>query len=632
MPYERIRDYRRENRLTAARAAFAVALVVVLFALLVGRLAYLQIIDHNAYATLSAENRVKSVAVPPVRGLIFDRNGLLLATNRPAYSLELTPERVADMDRTLRDIAALIDIDDYDLAGFHKTRARRAAFESIPLRLQLSAAEVAKIAVNQHLMDGVDIVPRLARYYPHADHAAHVIGYVGRISHDDLTHIDPSDYRGTRHIGKSGIERRYEDVLHGGVGVQQVEINAGGRVLRKLESVAAEPGKNIYLTIDSELQYIAERALGEENGAVVALEPATGEVLVFASRPGYDPNLFVEGIDHERFKAYNESENRPLYNRALYGRYPPGSTIKPFVALAGLDSGVMEADYRVNCRGHYSLPNDERRYRDWKEQGHGRTGITKSIVESCDVFYYELAQLLRIDRLHRYMAMFGFGKTTGIDLVPPDEEVTGLFPTPAWKRRVHDELWLPGETLIAAIGQGFTLATPLQLAAATATVANRGVQMRPRLLREVSDPITGESRLSPPQTVGEPLQFNVAHWDTIIAAMRDVVHGVHGTARSLNRNLAYEIAGKTGTSQVIGIGQDEEYDEETVLKKHRDHALFIAFAPVQAPRIAVAVIFENGGSGGAVAAPIAAEIIRAWLAPGRKPGRSAPAAADDGQA
>lgn len=630
MPSERIRDYRRENDLTFTRVAQTVALVIVLFVLLVGRLVYLQIIDHDAYATLSAENHVKAVAVPPKRGLILDRNGVLLAESRPAYSLEITPERVADMDATLAEIAALIPLGADDLADFQKTRARRPAFESIPLRPRLSDAEAAKIAVRLHLMTGVDIVPRLVRHYPHAEHAAHVVGYVGRISEDDLAQIDQSNYRGTHHIGKQGIEKHYEDQLHGSVGVQRVEINAAGRVLRKLESVTAEPGKDIHLTLDSKLQYIAERALGEEKGAVVAIEPASGEVLVFASRPGYDPNLFVDGIDHSLFQAYNQGEARPLYNRALYGRYPPGSTIKPFSALAGLESGVINPDFVAHCPGYFMLPDSTRRYRDWKKEGHGRVGVTRSIVESCDVFYYELAQLLGINRLHDYMRRFGFGKTTGIDLLPSADEVTGLFPSPQWKRRVHNELWLPGETLITTIGQGFTLVTPLQLAMATATLANRGKRMRPRLVREIHDTQSGETTRTETQTNGEVPKRVEAHWRQIIEAMRQVVHTPRGTAYRLD-TLKYAIAGKTGTAQVIAIAQDEEYDEEKVLKKHRDHALFIAFAPVQNPRIALAVIVENGGSGGSVAAPIAGEIIRAWLAP-EPPPLAAPAPAPDGAA
>ena len=616
----RIKDYRSENRLFYMRVIQAVIFVIILLAILIGRLVYLQVINHDVYAALSKENRVKLVAIPPTRGLIFDRNGVLLAESQPSYSLEITPERVIDMDKTLRDVANLIEVSDVDRARFFKVKKRRSSFQGIPLRLKMTSEEVAKIAVNQHRMPGVDIVARLIRHYPQKQHAAHVIGYVGHISEQELDRIDESDYRGTNHIGKSGIERHYEDTLHGRVGMQQVEINARGRILRKLESITAQPGRNLYLTIDSKLQYVAEQALGEESGAVVAIVPRTGEVLVFASQPGYDPNLFVDGIDHKIYKAYNENESRPLYNRALHGRYPPGSTIKPFVALAGLETGMIEHDHSVSCPGYYSLPGNNHRYRCWKERGHGTVDTHKSIVESCDVFYYHLARTLKINRLHDYMVLFGFGKKTGVDLLDTRNEFPGLFPSRDWKRRTRGEIWYPGETLITGIGQGFTLVTPLQLASATATLANRGVRIRPQLVRQIEDMRTGEKTGMSIHQLDEISGIKEEHWDQIIQAMKDVVHSPTGTARHLSRNIPYTIAGKTGTAQVIGIRQDEKYDETKIAKKHRDHALFTAFAPVENPQIAVAVIVENGGSGSSSAAPVAGEVIKAWLTPRIKSG------------
>ncbi len=620
---DRIKDYRGESHLLHMRMTQAVVLVVILLMILVGRLVYLQIIHHDVYATLSKENRVKLIATPPIRGLIFDRNGVLLAESQPSYSLEITPERVTDIDKTLHDIASLIEISDSDRARFFKLKKRRSSFEGIPLRLKMTSEEVARIAVNQHLMPGIDIVARLIRHYPQKEHASHVIGYVGHISEQELGQLDESDYRGTDYIGKSGIEKHYEDILHGSVGMQQVEINAQGRVLRKLESVAAQPGKNLYLTLDSNLQRIAEQALGEESGAVVALIPKTGEVLVFVSQPSYNPNLFVHGIDHESYRAYNENESRPLYNRALHGRYPPGSTIKPFVALAGLETGVVEHDHSVNCPGYYRLPGDNHRYRCWKERGHGKVDVNKSISESCDVFYYQLARALKIDRLHDYMTLFGFGEKTGVDLLDVSNEPSGLFPSRDWKRRTHGQSWYPGETLITGIGQGFTLVTPLQLASATATLANRGVRVRPRLVQEIEDIHSGEKNRIWPQQINEIPKVEQEHWDQIIQAMQDVVHSPTGTARRLSKDIPYTIAGKTGTAQVIGIKQDEKYDETKIAKKYHDHGLFVAFAPVEEPEIAVAVIVENGGSGSSSAAPVAGKIIKAWLAPDTEPGEPA---------
>lgn len=612
---DRIRDYRSEQRLFNNRAAQAVIFVLLLAAILISRLVFLQIYEYDTYATLSTENRVKLIAVAPTRGLLFDRNGKLLAESRPSYSLEITPEQVDDLEGTIDEIAEIIPIDQLDRQRFYRIKQRRPAFEGIPLRLNMTEAEAARIAVEQYRLRGVAITAGLVRHYPHKEHAVHAIGYVGRINEKELGEVDKKNYRSTNHIGKAGIEQYYEDKLHGSIGVQQVEINARGRVLRKLESVAAKPGKNLYLTIDSDLQRVAEAALGEERGAIVAIEPATGEVLVFASQPGYDPNLFVNGIDHKTYNAYNTSEARPLTNRALYGRYPPGSTIKPFVALAGLETDVIQHDHDVRCRGYFKLPGDNHRYRCWKRGGHGAVGVEKSITESCDVFYYELARMIKIDPLHDYMMTFGFGVKTGVDLLDARYEPSGLFPSSEWKRRVRNQPWYPGETLITGIGQGFTLVTPLQLAVATATLANRGQRVQPRLLRETENISGGEKELIAPILNGQVDMVAPEHWRQVINAMRDVVHSRHGTARHLSKDIPYTIAGKTGTAQVIGIKQGEQYDAEKVPKKYQDHALFIAFAPIDAPRIAIAVIVENGGHGGATAAPIAGEVIKAWLMP-----------------
>ena len=614
-PSTRIKDYRSENRLFASRAIQSIIFVLILLVILVSRLVYLQVYQHDTYATLSKENRVKLVAVAPTRGIIYDRGGEILAENQPSYSLEITPERVKNLEQTINEIAQIIPIDKVDRNRFYKIKKRRPSFEGIPLKLNMTDEEVARIAVEQHRLNGVDIAARLVRHYPHLEHAVHAIGYVSRINEKELEKVDKSNYRSTNHIGKSGIEKHYEHLLHGYVGVQQVEINARGRILRKLESVAAKPGKNLHLTLDSNLQRIAEEALGEENGAVVAIEPKTGDVLVFASQPGYDPNLFVNGIDHKTYNAYNTSEDRPLNNRALYGRYPPGSTIKPFVSLAGLESNVIEHDHSTHCPGYYQLPGDTHKYRCWKKQGHGAVDLTKSVVESCDVFYYELARMLKIDRLHDYMVLFGFGVKTGIDLLQTKHEPSALFPSSSWKRRVRNQPWYPGETLITGIGQGFTLSTPLQLAVVTATLANRGKHVQPRLVRKIADIRTGETEMVPTKVVNQIPMVEPEHWQHVIAAMKAVVHSPTGTARRLNKDIPYTIAGKTGTAQVIGIKQGEKYDKDKIKKKYQDHALFIAFAPVEDPQIAVSVIVENGGSGSAAAAPIAGKVIRSYLMP-----------------
>ena len=611
----RIKDCRSENKLFANRAIQAIIFVIVLLSILVGRLVFLQVHEHDTYATLSKENRVKLVAVAPTRGIIYDRNGLILAENQPSYSLEITPERVTDLAQTIDEIATIIPIDKVDRNRFYKIKKRRPSFEGIPLKLNMTDEEVARIAVEQHRLSGVDIAARLLRYYPQKEHSVHALGYISRINEKELEKVDKSNYRSTNHIGKSGIEKHYEHLLHGKVGVQQVEINARGRILRKLESLAAVPGKNLHLTLDSRLQKIAEQALGEENGAVVAIDPRNGDVLVFASWPGFDPNLFVNGIDHKTYNAYSTSDRKPLTNRALYGRYPPGSTVKPFVSLAGLESNVIEHDHSTFCPGFYTLPGDTHRYRCWKKQGHGAVDLSKSIVESCDVFYYELARMLKIDRLHDYMVQFGFGVKTGIDLLQTKYEPSGLFPSSSWKRKARNQPWYPGETLIAGIGQGFTLTTPLQLAVATATMANRGKHIQPRLVNRIEDITTGRNELVPTRVLNNIPMVEPEHWNQVIEAMKNVVHGPRGTARKLNKDIPYTIAGKTGTAQVIGIKQGERYDKDKIKKKYQDHALFVAFAPVEDPRIAVAVVVENGGSGSSAAAPIAGELIKAWLMP-----------------
>ncbi|NIR30716.1 MAG: penicillin-binding protein 2 [Gammaproteobacteria bacterium] len=599
-----------ESMLLRARVVMAFVLVVCLSMALFARLVDLQVLEYDHFKTLSHENRVKIVPVAPTRGLIFDRNGVLLAQNTPTFSLEVLPEAVDDMDAVLAELKGLVDIREVDERRFRQLVQEKRRFEYVTLRSRLSDAEVARLAVNRHRFPGVEVRARLSRDYPLGSLGVHVVGYVGRISERELRQVDSANYWGTDQYGKSGVEQSYENVLHGKVGYEHVETNAQGRRLRVLERKPPVPGNHVFLTIDASLQAVAEAALGEENGAVVAIEPETGDVLAFASVPGFDPNEFVDGIEAANYRALLTSPDRPLFNRALYGRYPPGSTVKPFVALGGLDEGVEQATSDIWCGGWYRLEGGRRRYRDWKEWGHGRVDLHTAITESCDVYFYQLAHELGIERLHKALDRFGFGRRTGIDL---KGEVAGLNPSPQWKRRARGEAWFPGETLIAGIGQGFTLVTPLQLAAAAATLSLRGTPMTPHVAGRLLDPLTGEESIIAPEPL-EPLRLDdPTQWKPVVDAMVDVVHGKRGTARRIGVDAGYRIAGKTGTAQVIGVGEDEEYDEETLDKRLRDHALFIAFAPPAQPRIAVAVIVENGGSGSKTAAPVARTIMDHYL-------------------
>ena len=626
-PLFTIKDSSRESRLFSMRAVSAAVIVGMLTLVLVGRLVHLQIVEHQHFTTLSENNRIKIVPIAPTRGLIFDRHGEILAQNLPAYSLEVVPELVEDIDALITELRGIIEITDTDEEAFRAALARKRRFQKVPLRPRLEDREVARFAVNRHRFPGVDIGARLIRNYPLGEVGVHLVGYVGRINRHELDRIDQDDYRGTSHIGKTGVEASHEERLHGKVGYQHVETNAQGRILRVLERHDPVPGKNLFLTMDAKLQRTAEAALGEENGAIVALDPATGAVLALASNPGFDPNLFANGIDVETYRSLQRSPDRPLVNRAVNGQYPPGSTIKPFVGLAGLERGIGHARQELWCPGWFTLPGRKHRYRDWKKYGHGRIGLHDAIVQSCDVYFYELALALGIDRMHEYLSSFGFGERTGIEL---GGESRGLMPSRTWKRSARGQPWFPGETVITGIGQGFMLTTPLQLASATAAVAMRGTRLRPRLVGRVVEPASGAVEEVEPETIATIDSLDVHHWDRIIEAMTGVVHGPRGTARRISDGLAYRIAGKTGTAQVFTVRQNEEYDAKKLDKKLHDHGLFIAFAPVEQPRIAVAVVVENGGSGSGAAAPLARIVIDAYLgdtpaptAPGRRTLRAA---------
>lgn len=610
IPYEAIKNPLVEKQLFARRAMVAGMVVIALMFACIVRLAYLQIVNHNHYATLSKDNRVRLVAVPPPRGLIYDRNGELLAENLPSYRLEITPSAVVDMPRTLELLEAVLTISDGDLKRFHKELTRKQSFQAIPLKFNLSEEEVARFAVNRHRFPGVEINARLGRHYPQGARGVHAVGYVGRINEEDLRLVDENAYAGTSHIGKVGVERYYEDMLHGQLGYQQVEINAQGRALRILREQAPVPGNDLVLSLDANLQHVAEESLADSSGAIVALDPGTGEILALASMPAYDPNLFVHGISQEDYRQLRDAPSRPLFNRALSGQYPPGSTIKPFVALAGLDAGVIWAEKTMWAGPHYQLPNGKRRFRDWKPSGHGEVDMAKAITQSCDVYFYDLSYRLGIDRLHAFLSGFGFGQRGNVD---GSGERGGLLPSPDWKRQVHGQPWFPGETVIAGIGQGYMLTTPLQLARATGMLAMRGDAIQPHFLHARRDPLTN---VFVPYAGSVGLTASMQdprHWDQVIQAMIDVTGKRNGTAWRIGKDAPYEIAGKTGTAQVFSLGQDERYNAEELDKRLHDHALFVAFAPAHAPEIAVAVIVENGGHGGAAAAPLARRVMDYYL-------------------
>lgn len=602
------KDHHNEARLFAQRVFASAALVLVLFVVLIARFYSLQVVQHSDYVTQSDANRIHVQPVPPTRGLIYDRKGVLLADNRPSFTLTLVRERIADLTATLNLLREIVGISDSDVAEFHKALSqRRRPFEAVPLKYRLNEEDIARIAVNEYRLDGVEVSAQLVRNYPYDDLFAHLVGYAGRINQRELRGFDPATYRrysGTHSIGKVGLERTYELDLLGEVGDEHIETNAHGRVLRVLQRSAPQPGEDLHLFVDAELQQVAYEALDGRRGSVIALDVNTGGVLAMVSAPGYDPNLFVTGISHQAYRELSESIDLPLFNRSIQGQYPPGSTIKPVMALAGLHSGLVTRETTVPDPGFYRLPNDDRRYREWKRGGHGKNvNLHKAIVESCDIYFYDLSYRMGIDIMHSFGSYFGLGAQTGIDM--PGER-NGIWPSREWKRQERGLPWFPGDSLNASIGQGFVLTTPLQLAVMTATLASRGEQKIPRLVARVGDNSTGP-------TVVSKLEVDSAHWDHVIDSMKDVVHGAHGTARIISRGLKYRMAGKTGTAQVVGIAQGEEYDRELVAERNRDHALFIGFAPVENPRIAVAVIVENGEAGSSTAGPVARRVIDAYM-------------------
>jgi penicillin-binding protein 2 len=620
----RIKDHHAEQRLFEGRAIAAAVIMVIALGSVIARLVWLQVIQYDYFADLSQGNRIKIEPVPPNRGLILDRNGLPLATNAPSYQLELTREQVTDIDATLIGLAQLGLLDNADFPSLKKDIRSRRSFEAVPVKLQLTDQELARFAARRYQFPGVEIRPRLTRYYPLGASSVHAIGYVGAISEDDEKTLDLNEYAGTTLTGKSGVEKAYERELHGHAGVQQLLVNAQGRTVERIGKDAVkldrrEPiaGNDLFLTIDLRVQQVAEEALRGQRAAAVAIDPTSGDVLAFVSTPAFDPNLFARGLSRPQYLALTEDPDRPMYDRALRGVYPPGSTMKPLFAIAALESGVVTANDTRFCRGMWSAPGYGRARRDWKPGGHGTVDMRRALATSCDIYFFDMARLMGIDRMAGVLSRFGLGAPTGIDI---EGERSGILPSTEWKKRAYKkpefQVWFPGDTISVGIGQGQMLITPLQLANAIAALSNKGQRFKPRLVRAVRDVQTGQVKQITPVPLPSVKVADPGEWDVAQGGMFDVVNAPHGTARSyLSPAPVYKMAGKSGTAQVFTVSINEKMRKAKELEEHlRDHALFVSFAPFDAPKIAVAVVVENApGGGSAFAAPIARRILDRYL-------------------
>jgi penicillin-binding protein 2 len=607
-PRNRIRDVQRETMSFQARAIAGFLLIAACLALLAARFAYLQVVRHDEFSSRSDQNRISVRSIPPTRGLIYDRNGVLLAENTAAFSLEVTPEHVKDMHKMLTDLGTVVALSDDDLERFDALRKSKHAFESIPLRFKLSEDEIARFSTQRWQFDGVEIVPYLTRAYPLGEEFAHVVGYVGRIDVADAEKLDERRYAGTTHIGKTGIERHYEDELHGEPGYEQVEVNVNKRVLGTIRKVPPTPGKNIYLSIDARLQKAAEDSFEGRAGAAVAIDPRNGEVLAMVSVPSFDPNLFVNGIGKVDYSTLLNAPDKPLLNRAIAAGYTPGSTIKPYLGLGGLELGLRKPEDTVLSTGEFFIPGQSRGYRDDKRGGHGRVDLVQAISQSVNTYFYSLAYDMRIDRFSGWMGKFGFGKPTGIDL---NGESSGVLPSQEWKRGRMNQSWYPGETVIAGIGQGYWVITPIQLTVADAMMAARGVRHAPHLLRAIQDGINAEPEIAALEPPGPSIIRDPEHWFPVQQGMVAVVNG-GGTAKGLGEKFPYIIAGKTGTAERFSR-TDETWTDIMTSAIERHEVLFEAFAPADDARIAVVVALEAGRSGAHDAAPVARKILDEWL-------------------
>ena len=605
--FKPLKEARQEAAMFRRRALAGMLVIVACLAALGLRFAYLQVDRHDELSSRSDANRVVTRPLAPTRGLIYDRNGILLAENVAAFRLEVTPEQVEDIDALLQAIGRVVPVGEDDIARFNATRKGKRSYEGVPLRMKLSEEEIARFSVNRWAFPGVDVVPYLTRSYPLGAEFAHTVGYVGRIDQDDLARLDRGDYAGTSHVGKTGIERYYEDRLHGQPGYEQVEVNADHRPLRVLERVAPTPGQNLYLTIDARVQEAAEAAFAGRAGAAVAIDPRNGEVLAMVSSPSFDPNLFVNGISRGDYAALLEDPGKPLLNRLLRGNYVPGSTMKPFVGLAGLEYGIRKPSDTILSTGEFYIPGQSRGYRDDKRGGHGRVDLVQAIAQSANTYFYSVALDLGIDRFSAFMQRFGFGKPTGIDL---DGEGSGVLPSREWKRGRMNQPWYPGETVIAGIGQGYWVVTPLQLAHAVAILAARGVPHVPHLLLSAQQGFDANPVPVPPPPPRPNVMRNPADWQAIELGMIEVLRS--GTARGIDRDFPYVIAGKTGTAERFSR-TDETWTSISASPIERHQVLFEAFTPAEDARIAVIVALEAGRSGAHDAAPIVRKILDAWL-------------------
>jgi penicillin-binding protein 2 len=621
----RIKDHWAEQRIFTLRGIIAGALVGVLLLTVASRLFYLTVLRHEYYAELSQGNRVRTEPIPPSRGLILDRRGVVMAENLPAFQLELVRELVGgtpEINATLGHLVAIGLLEADDIGSIRRTILSHHVYESVPIKLQLDDQDMARFAVHRHEFTGVDIRARLSRHYPFGPMAVHALGYVAAISEQDLKRIDLDSYAGTTLIGKLGVEGAYENQLHGTRGYREVLVNAAGRPVErqgaytpKLATRQPVAGADLILSVDMRVQRAAEDALAGKRGAAIAIDPHSGDVIALASTPGFDPNAFARGLTTKQYDALQNDIDKPLINRALRGAYPPGSTVKPFFALAALKYGVMTPDQTIFCPGHFSLPGSSHQFRDWKPKGHGTVNMRHAIQQSCDVYFYTVANRLGIDRMHDFMSTFGYGELTGIDI--PGEK-PGLMPSTEWKRhaykRAAEQVWFPGETISVGIGQGYMLATPMQLAHAVSGIASRGQIFKPRLVTGVRP--AGSTTVAPREVQPEPSLTAVTadQWSVIVEGL-ELATGPGGTAAAATAGSPYKIAGKTGSAQVFTIGQNEKYNEKQVSERLLDHALFISFAPAEDPKLAVAVFVENGKHGGSTAAPIARKIFDAYLLP-----------------
>lgn len=611
-----IKDHVKNARTVRQRVFVGSVFIAILISVLFARMYYLQIIQYKYHSTLSEKNRVHTQSIPPVRGVIYDRNGIVIADNQPSFNLTMTRERAKDwltVIDTLVEVLKLTDEDKENLISKIKPRSR--PFEPIPILYELSEEQRAIVAVNQFRLPGIEVEPQFIRYYPYGNLFAHSVGYVGRISDQDLKRVDPIEYSGTHHIGKTGSERFYESLLHGKVGYEEVETNARGRVMRVLSRTQPTAGKDLVLTLDYYLQKAATKALDGRRGAIVALDPRNGDILALVSLPSFDTNPFVTGISQKAYSKLADSPDKPFLNRAIYGTYPPGSTVKPLIALTGLDVGTVTPATKVFDPGFYQLPNSTHKYRNWNRGGDGWVNMETAIMRSNDTYFYDLAYKVGIDTLHSYLTRFGLGQRISLDMY--QEESAGIMPSREWKKAVHKQNWYPGHTLITGIGQGDMQLTILQLAQSAALIVNQGQWIRPHLLKSADNMTPAQLMVNgfiPLRDTPPNIELkNPNDWKTINHDMQQVVHGSRGTARRVGLTSAYRIAGKSGTAQVVAIRQNERYDSKSLNERHRDHALFVAFAPAENPRIVVAIIIENGESGSGLAAPIVKQVMDAWL-------------------